>query len=90
MLPLYRTLHNKDAPRLSPETEVDILPVTRWFREELFTYIRVFGSSASPHVLPLYVLDRLVAREIAYQTCGQGGITKDLKEKKRAFGHNFS
>ena len=37
MLPLYRILHNKDAPRLSPEIEVDILPVARWFGEELFT-----------------------------------------------------
>ena len=89
MLPLYRTLHNKDAPRLSPETEVDILPVARWFGEELFTYIRVFGNYASPHVLPLYVPDRLVAREIAYQTCGQGDMTKDLKDKKKGIWPQF-
>ena len=89
MLPLYRTLYNKDAPRLSSETKVDILPVARWFGEELFTYIRVFGSYVSPHVLPLYVLDKLVAREITYQTCGQGGMTKDLKDKKKGIWPQF-
>ena len=80
MLPLYRVLYNKDAPRLSLEAEVDILPVARWFWEELFTYVRVFGSFASPHVLPLYVPDKLIAREISYQTCGDGGLTKELKD----------
>jgi len=29
-----------------------------------------------PHVLPLYVPDRLLAHEIAYQTCGVGGMRK--------------
>ena len=84
MLPLYKMLYDKDAPRFSPEAEVDILPVVRWFGEELFTYVRVFGSLASPHVLHLYVPDKLMAREISYQTCGEGGLTKDMKEKKNA------
>ena len=84
MLPLYKLLYNKDAPRFSPEAEVDILPVARWFGEELFTYVRVFGSFASPHILPLYVPDKLIAREISYQTCGEGGLTKELKDKKKA------
>ena len=61
MLPLYRILYDKDAPRFSPEAEVDILLVARWFVEELFTYVRVFGSFSSPHVLPLYVPDKLIA-----------------------------
>ena len=89
MLPLYKMLYDKDAPRFSPEAEVDILPVARWLGEELFTYVRVFGSLASPHVLPLYVPDKLMAREIAYQTCGEGGLTKDLKDKKKAIWPQF-
>ena len=48
MLPLHRMLYNKYAPRFSPKAEADILPVRRWLREEFFTYIRVFGSIASP------------------------------------------
>ena len=66
MLPLHIMLYSRDAPRFSPEAEVDIIPVTRWFGEEIFTYIRLFGSIASPHVLPLYVPNNLLAHEIAY------------------------
>jgi len=77
-------LYNKNAPRFSHETEIDILLVGRWFEEEFLTYIRVFGSISSPHVLPLYVPDNLVACEIAYQTYGVGGMSKELKDKKKA------
>jgi len=77
-------LYDKDPPRCLLEAEVDILPIARWFGEELFTYVRVFGSTASAHVLPLYILDKLLAREIAYQTCREGGLNKDLKDKKKA------
>ena len=77
-------LYDKYAPRFSPEAEVDILPVARWFGEELFTYVRVFGSFASPHVLPFYVPDKLITREISYQTCREGGLKKGLKDKKKA------
>jgi len=89
MLPLYKMLYDKDAPRFSPEEEVEILPVARCFGEELFTYVRVFGSFSSPHVLPLYVPDKLMAREISYQTCREGGLTKDLKDKKKAIWPQF-
>ena len=51
--------------------------------------MRVFGSFASLHVLPLYVPDKLIAREIAYQTCGDGGLTKELKDKKKAIWPQF-
>ena len=66
-------LYNRDTPRFSPEAKVDIIPVARWFGEELFTYNRVFGNISSPHVLPFYIPKKLMAREIAYQTCDVGG-----------------
>ena len=82
-------LYDKDAPRFSPEEEVNMLPIARLFEEELFTYVRVFRSLASPHVLPLYVPDKLLAREIAYQTCGEGGTSKELKDKKKSIWPQF-
>ena len=88
-MPLYKILYDKEAQRFSPEAEVDILPVARWLGKELFTYFRVFGSLASPHFLPLYVPDKLLAREIAYQTCREGGMSKDLKDKKKAVWLQF-
>lgn len=81
---IYKILYNRDAPRFSPEAEVDILSIVRWFGEELFMYIKVFGSIALPHVLPFYIPDKLMAREIAYQTCSVGGMSKVLKDSKKA------
>ena len=67
-------IFNEKIPRVSKEVSKDILPTARWFAEEKFTYVRVFGSSTLPHVLPYYVLDRLFGREIAYQLIN--GVTK--------------
>lgn len=61
MLPLHKMLYNKGPLRFSPKAEVDILPIRRCFAEEFFTYVRAFESISSPHVLPLYVLDKLLA-----------------------------
>ena len=69
---------------------MDILAVARWFGEETLTYIRVFGSIASPHVLPYYVHDKLTAKDIAYQMVGDGGLRKGLKEQKKAIRSTFS
>ena len=81
--------YHRDVPIFSQEAEIDILPVARWFREDTFTYIGVFGSIASPHVLPFYVPNKLMAREIAYQTTSEGGMRKTLKEEKKAIWPTF-
>jgi len=82
-------MYDEDPARCSPEAQIDIIPITRWFGEEWFTYIRVFGSTVPPHVLPLYIPDKLLAREIAYQTYSEGSLTKDLKDKKKAIWPQF-
>jgi len=51
MLPIQKWLYDRDAPKFSQEVEVYILSVARWFGEETSTYIRVFGSNTSSHVL---------------------------------------
>jgi len=76
-------IFNKKAPRFSQEAATDLLAIGKYFIEEWFTYIRVFCSTADPHVLPLYVFDKLLAREIAYQTIGKG-LTKILKDGKKS------
>lgn len=50
---------------------------------ESFNYIRVFGSLAHPHGLPLFVPDKLLSKEVAYQTVGKG-LTKVLKDAKKS------
>ena len=62
--------------------------VASWFGEEKFTYIRVFGSQAKPHVLPLYIPDKLLAREVAYQISAEG-VTQTLKRAKKHVWPSF-
>ena len=80
-------IFNEKAPRVSKEASTYIISVARWFAEDNFTYVRVLGSYASPHVLPYYVPDKLLAREIAYQLVN--GITKQLKDAKKFVCPNF-
>jgi hypothetical protein len=53
-----------------------------WFIEENFSYIMVFGCSVPPHVLPHFLPDRLVCREVSYQTI-MGGINKEMKASQK-------
>ena len=43
---------------------------------------------AQPYVLQLYAVDKLLAREITYQTIGNG-LNKFLKEAKKALWPSF-
>lgn len=88
MLPIHQAIFEKRAPRLSNEAKIDFIPIGRWFGDKIFTYVRVYGSLAPPHVLPLYVLDKLLARDITYQTVGDG-LTKTLKEAKKSLWPSF-
>jgi len=44
--------------------------------------VRLFGSLTKPHVLPLYVPDKLLARELAYQII-VAGTSRTLKDSKK-------
>jgi hypothetical protein len=59
--------------------------VGHWYLDERSTYIRVFGATRAPHLLPAHVPDRLVVGEICYQTILQGYNATLVKDKKRAF-----
>lgn len=83
MLPIYYAIFDKPTPRISKEeAEVDLTAVGNWFGEDKFTYIRVFGSTTRPHVLPLYIPDKLLARELAYQIT-TAGTSKTLRTSKK-------
>ena len=71
MLPIYYANFDKPAPKISSQAEI-LTALGTWFGEEKITYVRVFGSHAKPHVLPLYIPDKLLAREIAYQLTSEG------------------
>ena len=82
MLPIHYSIFDKPAPKISSQAEIDLTAIGRWFGEEKFTYVRVFGSQNKPHVLPLYIPDKLLAREVAYQITSEG-VTQTLRNKKK-------
>jgi hypothetical protein len=62
-----------------------IAKVGHWYLDEHNTYIRVFGATGAPHLLPVHVPDRLVVGEICYQTILQGYNATLVKDKKKTF-----
>ena len=66
MLPLFQVVFHENTPILFKESKADFKSIGKWFGEELFTYVRVFGSLDQAHVIPLYVPDKILARETSY------------------------
>jgi len=82
---IYSFLFKRECPILSDEENKVIAKIGHWYLEERETYIKDFGATGAPHLLPIYVLDRLVLREIFYQTILQGYNATLVKDKKRDF-----
>ena len=82
ILHVYYSIFNKPSPRISQEAETDLTAVGSWFGEEKFTYVSLFGSLTKPHVLPLYVANKLLARELVYQITVEG-TSRTLKDSKQ-------
>jgi hypothetical protein len=56
--------------------------------EEDYTYIKIYGAIASPHIFPI-VPDRLVVGEVAYQRVLQGFNASLLNEEKKEFSFHM-
>jgi hypothetical protein len=82
VVPVHIALYGFPPPRISDRIMGNLGKLADWFIEENFSYIRVFGCSVPPHALPRFLPDRLVCREVAYQTV-MGGINKELESKPR-------
>jgi hypothetical protein len=82
---IYFLLFKKECPRLSNASKNIISKLVHWYLDESDTYIRVFRATGAPHLLPVYVPDRLVVGEICYQTILQGYNATLVKDKKWAF-----
>jgi hypothetical protein len=70
MIPLHQLLYGYPPPRFSNDAMESISSIGDWFIEDTFSYISIYGCEAPPHVLPRYVPDRLVLREIVIKQLG--------------------
>jgi hypothetical protein len=55
---VYFIIFKKECPRLSVAAKKMISKVGHWYLDETTTYIRVFGATDAPHLLPAHVPDR--------------------------------
>jgi hypothetical protein len=82
VIPVHIAIYGHPPPIISEKIMGNLGKLADWFIEENFSYIRVFGCSIPPRALPQFLPDRLVCREVAYQTV-VGGINKELKSDKK-------
>jgi hypothetical protein len=82
---IYFIPFKKECPRLLAATKKMISKVGHWYLDERTTYIRVFGATGAPHLLPSHVSDWLVVGEICYQTIFQGYNATLVKDKNQVF-----
>jgi hypothetical protein len=57
--------------------------VANWYLGKYYSYIMVYGTTRAPHILPYFVPDRLLMREIAYQTMRTWVTTLLLSSSKK-------
>jgi len=48
------------------------LEIGDWFVNEKITYIRIYGATKAPHLLPKVVTYHMILMEIAYQSYCHG------------------
>jgi hypothetical protein len=66
--PLYESIFCAPAPCMANKALSILQNIGDWYLLEHGTYIRVYGATKAPHLLPRFVPDKLVLQELAYQT----------------------
>jgi hypothetical protein len=81
--PLHTVIFRFSKYRISSESMAGMKDVADWYLGKYCTYNRVYGSTGAPHLLPCYVPDRLLIREITYQTMATGVTSLLLGSSKK-------
>ena len=64
---ICQILFGKEAPCLSPQGQNIVKEYGYWYMTPDGVYIRIAGSTKTPHWLPHFVPNTLLLQEIAYQ-----------------------
>jgi len=62
--------------------------VEDWYLGKYYLYVRVYGSTRAPHILPFFVPCYLIMREISYQTT-RTRVTSLLMSSNKKLWHIF-
>jgi hypothetical protein len=74
LTPLHTVLFGFPRHMISFEARTGMKGIVDWYFCKYYSYIRVYGTIGSPHLLPYFVPDHLLMREISYQTMGTGSL----------------
>ena len=85
---VHISLYGCPPPQISYRIMGNLGKITHRFIDEKFSYIMVFGFSIPPHALSRFLPDRLVCREVSYQTV-IGSINKELKAAQKKVWPTF-
>jgi hypothetical protein len=55
IIPMHKMFHGCEPPRISEPVSENLKAIADWFVDENFSYIRVYGCSIPPHVLPKFL-----------------------------------
>jgi hypothetical protein len=80
---LYKIIFCKECPRLTKEARKLIKCIGKWYFPKEYTYLRIYGVVATPHVILKYIPTRIVLSEITHQTILHGfnaSLDKDVKK----------
>jgi len=88
VIPIHESIYGQPPPRILEQIIRNLGAIVDWYIEEIFSYIRVFNCYKSRHALPIFLPDRLVCREVAYQIISRG-TTKELKEAQKIVWPTF-
>jgi hypothetical protein len=78
MVPLHITIFGHLPPWISDSIVTNLSSIVDWYVESEFSYFRVFGAYVAPHVLPLFIPNKLAFRKVPQQMV-IGGVSKELK-----------
>jgi hypothetical protein len=88
VVPIHIALYGCPPPQISDKIMGNLGKIVDWYIEENFSYIMFFRCSDPPHALPIFLPNRLVFQEVAYETV-IGGINKDLKVTQKKVWPTF-
>jgi hypothetical protein len=57
---MYFIIFKKECPRLLVAEKKMISKVGHWYLDERETYIKIFGATGAPHILPTHVSDQFL------------------------------
>jgi hypothetical protein len=82
MAPMSTLIFCEPAQCMMEKTIQMISSIGDWYVIGKGTYIRIFGATKAPHLLPKYIPHMLVIQEVAYQTFLNGvGVALALDMK---------